>query len=294
MPQLNYNHLYYFHVVAAEGSIGRAAQRLGVAQPTISEQLQKLERTLDVKLFDRGRTGLELTNEGRQAFSYTSIMFQAAERLVAEIASHGQPPTTLRIGITASASRTVATDVLKPVLRLESCVPSVRTGVSVEMIQRLRDRELDLVLTEDPLTALDDLQVIVLHRPRLVAIAPKDAAPERMAALPIVHYLPGSPLRTEVDRHLAERERDVSVLAETDDALLMLECVTQGLASAIVPLVTARHALREGKVALVEVLPDTHITLVAVMRDGAHDRQAQRAVDEILRFVRAELEEEAR
>ena len=39
----NFNHLYYFHVVATEGSLAKAAQRLRVTQPTISAQIRSLE-----------------------------------------------------------------------------------------------------------------------------------------------------------------------------------------------------------------------------------------------------------
>lgn len=55
-PMLNYNHLYYFHVAALEGSVAAAAVRLGVTQPTVSEQVRALERALEVSLFERQST----------------------------------------------------------------------------------------------------------------------------------------------------------------------------------------------------------------------------------------------
>jgi hypothetical protein len=64
---LNYNHLYYFYVVASERSVKAAADRLGVTQPTISEQIRLLERALGVPLFDRTPSGLQLTRSGREA-----------------------------------------------------------------------------------------------------------------------------------------------------------------------------------------------------------------------------------
>ena len=87
---LNYNHLYYFHVAATEGSVAGAAEKLGVTQPTVSEQLRALERSLGVTLFDRSPTGLKLTGSGRLAFEHTSVMFRASERLIESLRSQAE------------------------------------------------------------------------------------------------------------------------------------------------------------------------------------------------------------
>ena len=72
MGVLNFNHLYYFHVVASEGSVKAAADRLGLTQPTVSEQIRSLERDLDVQLCERAaglrmrRTGETEREDGKQ------------------------------------------------------------------------------------------------------------------------------------------------------------------------------------------------------------------------------------
>ncbi len=55
MTWLNYHHLYYFWMVAREGSIARACTQLYLTQPTISGQLRSLEKAVGVKLFEPGR-----------------------------------------------------------------------------------------------------------------------------------------------------------------------------------------------------------------------------------------------
>lgn len=57
-------HLYLFLAVAEEGNFGRAAKRLGMSQPPLTEQIQVLEQALKVKLFERGRKGATLTPVG--------------------------------------------------------------------------------------------------------------------------------------------------------------------------------------------------------------------------------------
>ena len=60
----NFNHLYYFHVVATEGSLAKAARRLRVTQPTISAQIRNLEQFVGHRLFDRSGRGMRLTSKG--------------------------------------------------------------------------------------------------------------------------------------------------------------------------------------------------------------------------------------
>jgi len=81
MKWLNYNHLYYFWVVAREGGVVRAAEELMVSQPTISVQIKELEQAVGHKLFDRAGRGLQLTDAGRIAFNYANEIFSLGQEM---------------------------------------------------------------------------------------------------------------------------------------------------------------------------------------------------------------------
>ena len=68
MEWLNYHHLRYFWTVAKEGSLARAATRLHVSQPSISEQIRELESALEVRLFQRDGRNNVLTDAGQIVF----------------------------------------------------------------------------------------------------------------------------------------------------------------------------------------------------------------------------------
>src|SRR6185503_21368841 len=75
-------HLRYFTTVAAEGSFSRAAEKLHIAQPPLSRQIQQLEEELGVRLLDRGRP-ITMTEAGRYLFDQALQVLQRVEEMSA-------------------------------------------------------------------------------------------------------------------------------------------------------------------------------------------------------------------
>ncbi len=288
---LNFNHLYYFHVTASEGSIKAAADRLGVTQPTVSEQLRMLEKTLAVELFDRTPTGLKLTPAGRQAYEHTSAMFLAGERLVKSLGrSVAAPDVALRVGVSASMARTVAADFLMPVLTVEGCRPSIRTGDFNQMLREIRSRDLDLVIgeTEPSEISRAGLAVELVYRPSLVAIVLPEIDPlEDWNNLSLLAYRATSVYHWEVENYLKDHGLDPTVMGEVDDAFLMLEAVLRGGFVAFVPKSVAREAIRAKRVkALLTISPET-AGVYAVYPEGETLHITRKAIEGLIASTRA-------
>jgi LysR family transcriptional activator of nhaA len=291
---LNFNHLYYFHVTATEGSVKAAAERLGVTQPTVSEQLRLLERSLDVQLFERAPSGLKLTQSGRDAYDHTTTMFRASERLVEALGRDAQPqPVSLRVGVSAAMARTITADFLMPVLTVERCLPSIRTGDFNELLRDLRSHELDLVVgeTEPTEVARAGLALELVYRPSLVAISVPTLEPrDDWNDVSLLAYRSTSVYHWEVESYLRDKGLRPTIMGELDDAFLMLEAVVRGGFVAFVPKTVAAEAIRQKRVKALATLSPTSAGIHAVYPEKEALDLARTAVERLIENARSHFD----
>lgn len=138
--------LYYFRVVAEELHFTRAAERLHIAQPPLSYQIQHLEQELGVQLFNRTRHSVQLTEAGRVLFNEAQRIFGQMEQTVRMVqrVGHGEVGL-LRLGFVPSASN----NVLPLSLRVfQQSFPDVQLSLREmdpdQLVRELHDRRIDL------------------------------------------------------------------------------------------------------------------------------------------------------
>lgn len=162
-------HLRYFVAVAEELHFGRAAQRLHVSTPTLSQQIQALEREIGTRLFERNSRGVVLTASGKILLGEARSVLQAAETALREARRvGGVEDPAVRLGLLHGAPDWL-------VRRLESVVrtmlPGWRTvlvgGTSTDQIELLRHGDVDLAMVRLPLTDQNSLTVLPIAREEL-------------------------------------------------------------------------------------------------------------------------------
>ena len=271
---LNYNHVFYFHVAAVEGSVAGAALRLGVRQPTVSEQIRVLERALGTELFERTQSGLRLTEAGRLAFVHTARMFRAGEQIGP---SKATPTRTLRIGVSDGIARSTMIDLALPLLLAGDCVPTLRGADSVELLRELRGGLLDLVLSEiEPSEDMRrGLTMELVSHTRLVAIASPDLVPSAdWSNVRLATYRPTSPYRWEIASYLEQRGLAPTIVVEAEDALFLVEAAVARSCMAIVPSSAATAALASGSVRELARIESPSLAIHALYLDNTTARSA--------------------
>jgi DNA-binding transcriptional LysR family regulator len=137
-------HLEFFVAIAEEEHFGHAAARLGIAQPPLSQGLQRLERALGVVLVDRSSRGARLNEAGRDLLPRARALLEGAEDLRRAARAHGT--ATVRIGAVPQLPiRTVAA-----LATACSVPPEVVTAPSTELLDALSAGRLDLAVVVHP------------------------------------------------------------------------------------------------------------------------------------------------
>src|SRR5580765_2459085 len=149
---MNYHHLRYFWVVAKEGGLRKAAEKLHVSQPTISAQIAALEGALGEKLFRRGGRALALTEAGAHVLTYAEEIFSIGQDLLNSVKHRPTSrPLRVRLGVADALPKLVTYKIIEPVFRLPQAVQVScwETKVS-DMLVELASHRLDLVLADEP------------------------------------------------------------------------------------------------------------------------------------------------
>jgi len=147
--QVNHQHLRAFHAVATEGSISRAARRLNVSQPTLSQQLKALEERHQTALFDGRKPPLRLTAVGERLFALTQKLF-ATSRDIDSLLDDTQTdqPALLRLGSDSPVSAVRLTAALRE--RRQALTVRVRVGNARETFSWLSEADVDVGIVSDP------------------------------------------------------------------------------------------------------------------------------------------------
>jgi len=247
---LNYKHLHYFWVVAQEGSITRAAERLGVAVQTISGQLSLLERQIGKALFNSQGRGLVLSEAGRLALGYADQIFQLGDALVEAVQqSDNENTLRLRAGISDGIPKLLAYRLLSKVTAMPADVRLIcDEGEFETLLADLALHRLDVVLTDRPApvggnlklfsTRLGDFATALYGTPELLERHGADF-PNSLEGAPLLLPTRHNALRGRIDRWLESAQIRPKIVGEFEDSALLTTFGRGGLGLFPAPLALA-------------------------------------------------------
>lgn len=170
---MDLRHLRYFVAVAEELHFTRAAEKLGISQPPLTQQIQSLEKELKTKLINRTSRRVQLTDAGRTLLSHCRLVFEALDNAVETTKRAGRGLSgNVRVGFTGSASFHPL--VMSSIHAFRTAYQSVEVGLeenfSFNLLDLIRSNKLDVAFVRLPLMAKDLSIVPVAQEPMLAVV----------------------------------------------------------------------------------------------------------------------------
>ena len=236
--------LEYFVATAETGGFSRAAERCNVAQPSLSQQILKLEKEIGHPLFDRLGRKVALTDVGRQLLPRANAILDELQNIKVGIRAEVQEGHgTLTVGFIP----TVAPFVLPRVIRrfsqdFPNATLEVHEGLTDELIQKIIDAELDVGITSLPIRNKLIQTEELLTEPLLVASTQKYDIVSRTSllvkeldAFPFIALSEVHCLGEQVQSFCYQQDLDLNIVCHTSQLTTVQNCVALGLGISLVP-----------------------------------------------------------
>ena len=299
MKWLNYNHLYYFWMVAREGGIARAAEELMLSQPTISVQLKELETALRHRLFDRIGRGLQLTDAGRIAFNYANEIFSLGQEMTNAL--EDQPagrPLKLAVGILDVIPKLVVRRLLEPALRLPQPIRLIcREDKADRLLTDLAARRTDMVLSDAPIGTAVQVQgynhllaesSVSFFASSELATRLKRGFPKSLNGAPVLLPTDHTEVRRALNRWFDSKRIHPIVAGEFDDSALMFWFGQSGAGAFPAPSTLEAKVQRDFGVKLIGRAADVRERFYAISMEEKLKHPAVVAVCEAARRAMSE------
>jgi LysR family transcriptional activator of nhaA len=260
MEWLNYHHLLYFWTVVREGGVSRAAEKLRLAQPTVSAQVRLLEDTLGDKLFERQGRRLVLTDVGRLVYRYADEIFGIGRELLEAL--KGRPsagrPLPLSVGVANAVPKLIVHRLLLPAVSGGQAIRLVCREDSPEaLLAGLATHTLDVVITDVPAPSHVRVKVFShllgesdtsFFAAGTLATKLRRRFPRSLNDAPLLLPTPHTALRRALDQWFDAEDLHPRIVGEFDDSALMKAFGQAGAAAFPASTAIAQEVIRQYRV----------------------------------------------
>ena len=267
--------LKVFRTVAEESSFRRAAERLNLSQPAVSQQIHALEDELGATLFDRGKGRIRLTDSGALLLRYARKGARLADEARAALDGlRGETTGHLRIGASMTVTQYILPRMLGAFLEQHPRIePAVTSGNTEQIVAALAHHKIDLGLIEGPVSSrevfrqrfFEDRLVLIVGRrypwpggPAFGKSGPgRPTIPLRaLTEVPLLMRERGSGSRRVVElalRRAGLRFSDLRIAMNLDSIVAIISAVEAGLGAGFVSEWAIQKELKLGTVRVVPV-----------------------------------------
>jgi LysR family transcriptional activator of nhaA len=274
---INFRHLYYFWVVAKEGGVTRAAERLGLAIQTVSTQLAQLEQSIGKSLFMQQGRKLVLTEAGRLALAYADQIFLLGEQMQEALGQADSARTRLTVGISDSLPKLTAFRLLEATMHLPNPVRLVCYEDHFDaLLAELALHKLDVVLTDRAVRSGTTLRVfshmlfesgtIVVGTPALAQVY-VEGFPKSLDGAPFLLPTRNNALRGRIDEWFELHTVRPDVVGEFEDNALLNTFGRRGAGLFFAPAALALDIEEQFGAVLVGQVPQVREQVFAISNE---------------------------
>ncbi len=242
--QLDLRQLRYFQTIAREGQITRAAKKLHMAQPPLSQSLKALETELGVRLMERNGRKMELTDAGVILYQKTNHLFDYMEETMTEVKDIGGGiKGTLSIGCV----KTCFPQIPKKLKYYHNKYPHIqfqlREGDSYLLAEQLLQRTIDVAVIRLPIE-MSTFASLSLPTENYVAVIPENWSTvsetitmEKLSELPLLllHRISGRGQYELIVEQFEKRNLYPNIVCECPDVDMILQLVSEEMGASIIP-----------------------------------------------------------
>jgi LysR family transcriptional activator of nhaA len=289
MEFLNYHHLRYFWMVAKEGGLRKAAEKLHVSQPTISAQIADLEEMLAEELFQRNGRHLALTDTGQEVLSYAEEIFSLGQDLISSIKQRPTlRPLRVHLGVAEAVPKLVAYRIIEPIFRLPQAVQLAcwETKVS-DMLEDLVAHRLDVVLTDQPASSgvpgnvfnhlLQESGIIICAERRLAAKL-RRGFPKSLDQAPALLPMSNSGLRRTLEKWFHDVGVRPQLVGELENPAFARTLASHGLGFMAIPTLVAKESVSQLRLHTVGKAGDCRQQFYAITAERRRSHPAVQAI----------------
>jgi len=282
--------LRIFRTVAHEGSITKAAARLGYVQSNVTARVQQLESELGTVLFLRNNRGVTLSASGKKLLAYADKIVGLLDEAAKALTAVDEPGGPLLIGSTQTAAAVRMPKLLASYNRqYPNVLLSLTTGHTQFLMEKVLQYELDGAFIGGPCEH-PELQAAPAFDEQLVlASAPGVALLEEAVAKPLLVYSRGCSYRDILEKWLQSMNRAQPVVMEFGILEAIIGGVSAGLGVSLLPMSVVRKHAAEGMLRIHEIPePYSRMSTTFIIRKDTFVSSSLRTFMETLAVHRGE------
>ena len=259
MPLFNFQHLYYFWIVARAPSLTAAANKLQISPSTVSTQIRSLEEKIGQELFERRSRSLILTDRGKVCLAYADDIFSLGTELLDTMRSDVGNPNhvyRLRVGLSSHLPKLLTYELVSAGISCKDFpVHLVCTqGEPSALVADLSVHHFDLVITDQPVSLASDLPIesrilgecnVHLMATSELASKYKKDFPYNLNMAPMLLPDPDSKMRQLLEDYFHRMHIHPKIVAEISDSALLKSFGMGGAGLFPVPSIAVQQVTKQ-------------------------------------------------